>query len=82
VVGVEKSPAWCSAMDGGGGRGGSGSGQGRVHWWQCVTWEGATGPKEATHARGGLEAKQGGGLPTAAMAARENDEGEVGRGDA
>jgi hypothetical protein len=61
----------CSVMAGRGGRGGSGSGEGRAHGWQSVTWEGATGPKEAIHARGGPEAKQGGGLPAAATAARE-----------
>jgi hypothetical protein len=33
-------------MAGGGGRGGSSSGEGRAHGWQCVTWGGATGPKE------------------------------------
>jgi hypothetical protein len=66
-------------MAGGGDRGGSGSDEGRAHGWQCVTWEGATGPKEATHARGDPEVKQGGGLPAAATAARENGEGEDGR---
>jgi hypothetical protein len=59
--------------------GGSGSGEGRTHGWQCVTWEGATGPKEATHVCSGPEAKQGGGLPAAATAAQENGEGEVER---
>jgi hypothetical protein len=44
-----------------------------------VTWEGATGPKEATHARDDPEVKHGGGLPAAATAARENGEGKVGR---
>jgi hypothetical protein len=44
-----------------------------------VTWGGATGPKEANHTRGGPEAKQGGGLPAAATAARENDGSEVRR---
>jgi hypothetical protein len=66
-------------MAGGGDRVGSGSGEGREHGWQCVTWENATGPKEATHARGGPEAKQGDGLPAAATAARENSGSEVGR---
>jgi hypothetical protein len=66
-------------MASGGGRSGSGSGEGRAHGWQCVIWEGATGPKEATHARGGPEAKQSGGLPAVATAARENGEGVVGR---
>jgi hypothetical protein len=44
-----------------------------------VIWEGATGPKEATHARGGPEAKQGGSLPAVATAARENGDCVVGR---
>jgi hypothetical protein len=66
-------------MADGGDCGGSGSGEGRAHGWQCVTWEGATGPKEPTDARGDPEAKEGGGLPVAATAARENGEGEVGR---
>jgi hypothetical protein len=69
----------CSAMAGGGGRGDSGSGEGRAHGRQCVIWDGGTGPKEATHTCGGPEAKQGGGLPAMATAARENGEGVVGR---
>jgi hypothetical protein len=39
-----------------------GSDEGKAHRWQCVTWGGATGPREATHARGGLEARRGDGL--------------------
>jgi hypothetical protein len=66
-------------MADGGDRGGSGSGEGRAHEWQCVSWEGATSPKEATHTRGGPESKQGGGLPAAATAARENGVSEVGQ---
>jgi hypothetical protein len=34
-----------------------------AHGWQCVTWGGATGPREPTHARGGSEARRGDGLP-------------------
>jgi hypothetical protein len=60
-------------------RGGSGSGEGRAHEWKCVTWDGAVGPQQATHARGGPEAKQGGGLPAAATAPWENGGSEVGR---
>jgi hypothetical protein len=65
-------------MAGGGDCGGSGSGEGRAHGWQCVTWEDATCPKEATDARGDPEAKQGGGLPAAATTARENGEAKSG----
>jgi hypothetical protein len=66
-------------MAGGGGHGGSGSGERSAHGRKCVIWEGATGPKEATHMRGGPEAKQSGGLPAVATAPQENDEGVVGR---
>jgi hypothetical protein len=66
-------------MAGGGRRVGSGSGEGRAHVWQCVTWGGATGSKEANHERGGPEAKQGGGLPATATVAREKGGSEVGR---
>jgi hypothetical protein len=68
-----------SAMAGGSRRGGSGSDEGRAHGWQCVTWGGATGPREVTHVRGGPEAMQSGGLPAAATAARGNGGSEVGR---
>jgi hypothetical protein len=56
-----------------------GSGEGRAHRWQCVTWGGATGPREASHARSGSETMQGDGLPAAATTARENGGSEVGR---
>jgi hypothetical protein len=44
-----------------------------------VTWGGATGPREATHMRGGPEVMQGDGLPAAATAAWGNGGSEVGR---
>jgi hypothetical protein len=56
-----------------------GSGEGRAHRWQCVTWGGATGPRKATHARGGPEAMQGNGLPAAATATWGNGGSEVER---
>jgi hypothetical protein len=56
-----------------------GSGEGSAHGWQCVTWGGATGPRDATHALGDQEAMQGDGLPAAATAALWNGGSEVGR---
>jgi hypothetical protein len=52
-------------------------GEGRAHRWQCVTWGGAMGPREATHVRGGPEVLQGDGLLAEATAARKNGGSEV-----
>jgi hypothetical protein len=61
-VGAEELPERCTAMADGGACGSSGFRRGGAHGWQCVTRGGATGPREATHARGGPDAMRGDGL--------------------
>jgi hypothetical protein len=82
-VGAEELPKRRTAMAGGGGRGGSGFRRGGgAHGWQCVTWGGTTGPREAIHACGGPEVMQGNGLQGGGHSGtvEQRERGQVARG--
>jgi hypothetical protein len=62
-VGTENTPAWAHGEDRRRRPRWLGVPTRGAHGWQCVTWGGATGPREATHARGGSEVRRGDGFP-------------------